>query len=218
VLAGLSGHSSSRAIQSLPFPLLGLHPQRGREVQFIWIFCCLSLLRLMSYLPLLSFGPSTTVPGSAYLLTPPFGFRSASLALPTTCLLCPLLTSAPRSGRLSEPSVAEATRSRSPGVSSTAFRAQPPDLRFASLMDMDFAVSCPLVRRWRLVSGFCPSTRTFAPRFFQTPPRGGSPCVLASPSPPSGWPEDFHLQTAEHAQHTGFYPQYLRSDKAVYKR
>src|SRR5277367_1750510 len=34
------------------------------------------------------------------------------------------------------------------------------------------------------------------------PPRGGSPCVLASPSPPSGWAEDFHLQTAEHAQHT----------------
>ena len=27
----------------------------------------------MSYLPLLSFGPSATVPGSAYLLPPPFG-------------------------------------------------------------------------------------------------------------------------------------------------
>ena len=27
----------------------------------------------MSYLPLLSFGPSATVSGSAYLLTPPFG-------------------------------------------------------------------------------------------------------------------------------------------------
>src|SRR5712691_11625438 len=69
-------------------------------------------------------------------------------------------------------------------------------------MDMDFAVSCPLVRRWRLVSGSCPSTRTFDPCFFQTPPRGGSPCIFTSPSPPSGWAEDFHLQTAEHAQHT----------------
>jgi len=29
----------------------------------------------MSYLPLLSFGPSVTVPGSAYLLTPPFGME-----------------------------------------------------------------------------------------------------------------------------------------------
>jgi hypothetical protein len=27
----------------------------------------------MSYSPLLSFGPSTIVPGSAYPLTPPFG-------------------------------------------------------------------------------------------------------------------------------------------------
>src|SRR5262249_22788653 len=121
-------------------------------------------------------------------------------------LLCLLLTSAPRSGRLSVASVAAATRSRSPGVSSAAFRAQPPDLRFAPLMDMDFAVSCPLVRRWRLISGFCPSTRTFAPCFFQTPPRGGSPCIITRPSPPSGWPEDFHLQTAEHAQHTTKWP------------
>src|SRR5262245_5981853 len=113
-----------------------------------------------------------------------------------------MLTSAPRSGRLSTTSVAEATRRRSPGVSSAAFCAQSPNLRFAHLMDMDFAVSCPLVRRERLISGFCSSTRTFDPCFLQTPPRGGSPCIITRPSPPSGWPEDFHLQTAEHARHT----------------
>src|SRR3981189_504077 len=28
------------------------------------------------------------------------------------------------------------------------------------------------------------------------------PLHLTRPSPPSGWPEDSHLQTAEHAQHT----------------
>src|ERR1039458_6941697 len=28
------------------------------------------------------------------------------------------------------------------------------------------------------------------------------PLHLTRPSPPSGWPEDLHLQTAEHAQHT----------------
>ena len=39
------------------------------------------------------------------------------------------------------------TRRRPPEVSSTAFRAQPPDLQPAPLMDMDFAVTCPLVRR-----------------------------------------------------------------------
>src|SRR5205814_1519437 len=42
-----------------------------------------------------------------------------------------------------------ATRDRSPGVSSIAFGAQPPDLRFAPLMDMDFAMAgiSPLRRR-----------------------------------------------------------------------
>src|ERR1700678_3602686 len=103
---------------------------------------------------------------------------------------------------LSTTSVAEATQDRSPGVISAAFRAQSPDLRFASLMDMDFAVSCPLVRRSPLISGVCPSTRTFVPCFLQTPPRDGSPCIITSPSPPSGWAEDLHLQATEHAQHT----------------
>src|SRR6267142_2277272 len=162
-----------------------------------WIFSRLSLSRFMSYLPLLSFGPSAIVSGSAYLLTPPFG-EPCRRHDP----LCPLLTSALRSDRLTAPSVAEATQSRSPGVSSVAFRAPSPGLRFASLMDMDFAVSGPLVRRPRLVPDVCPSTRTFAVRFLQTSPRGDSPCVIANPSPPSGWVEDFHLQATEHAQHT----------------
>ena len=43
-----------------------------------------------------------------------------------------MLTSAPRSDCLSAASVAEATRSRSPGVSSVTFRAQPPNLRFVN--------------------------------------------------------------------------------------
>ena len=38
------------------------------------------------------------------------------------------------------------TSGRSPEVSSTAFRTQPPDLQPVPLMDMDFAVICPLVR------------------------------------------------------------------------
>jgi len=39
------------------------------------------------------------------------------------------------------------TCGRPPEVSSTAFNAQPPDLQPALLMDMDFAVTCPLVQR-----------------------------------------------------------------------
>ena len=142
-----------------------------------WIFCRLSLLRFMSYSPLLSFGPSVTVSGSAYLLTPPFGLGVPHEPCRQRDLLCLMLTSALRSDCLSTISVATATQSRSPGVSSTAFRAQSPDLRFAPLMDMDFAVGRLLVRHSRLLSGFCPSTRTFVPCFLQTPPRGGSPCI-----------------------------------------
>ena len=39
-----------------------------------------------------------------------------------------------------------ATRNRSPEVSSTAFRTQPPDLQPVPLMDMDFAIIGPLVQ------------------------------------------------------------------------
>ena len=39
-----------------------------------------------------------------------------------------------------------ATHSRSPEVSSTAFRTQPPDLQPVPLMDMGFAIICPLAR------------------------------------------------------------------------
>ena len=62
------------------------------------------------------------------------------------------------------------TYSRSPEVSSTTFRAAPPNLRFAPLMEMGFAKPGPLARRSRLLSGFCPPARTFAPRFLPTPP------------------------------------------------
>jgi len=61
-----------------------------------------------------------------------------------------------------------ATQNRPPGVIPAAFHAQSPDLRFPLLMNMDFAVQGLLVPRWRLLSGFCSSTRVFAPRFFRT--------------------------------------------------
>src|SRR5207247_11103989 len=34
------------------------------------------------------------------------------------------------------------------------------------------------------------------------PSVAGTPLRFANPSPPSGWVEDFHFQTAGHAQHT----------------
>src|SRR5262249_14634445 len=50
----------------------------------IWIFCCLSSVRLIAYWPLLlvrAFGHRSRLGLS---VAPPFGFRSASLALPTS--------------------------------------------------------------------------------------------------------------------------------------
>jgi hypothetical protein len=61
-----------------------------------------------------------------------------------------------------------ATQDRPPGVIPAAFHAQSPDLRFPFLMNMDFAKLGLLVLRWRLISGFCSSTRAFATRFFRT--------------------------------------------------
>jgi hypothetical protein len=115
-----------------------------------WIFRRPASAMAASYSPLPPFGPS--------------GNRSPTMPSADSCaaVRAPHGTLSPDSG----------TRRRSPGVSTAAFRAQPPDLRFAPLMDMDFAVTCPLVRRSRLVSGFYSSARAFAPRFLQTPPRG----------------------------------------------
>ena len=182
VLAGLSGSGIAEdgSVSSL---LASRASPAGKDEKSSspWTFCRLSFLRFMSYLPLLlvpAFGHRSRLSLS---VSPPFGSECLTSFADSHDLLCLMLTSALRSGGLSTTSVAEATPSRSPGVSSTAFRAQSPNLRFAPLMDMDFAVSCPLVRRWRLVSGFCSSTRTFVPCFLQTPPRGGSPCIITRP-------------------------------------
>src|SRR5215471_8601878 len=56
-----------------------------------------------------------------------------------------------------------------------------------TLMDVDFAVSRPLVRHSRLLSGFCPSTCTFVPCFLQTSPCGDSPCIITSPFLHQDW-------------------------------
>jgi len=64
------------------------------------------------------------------------------------------------------------TCSSSPEISSIAFHAQPPNLRFAFLIDRGFAIIGPLARRSRLRSGSCTLARVFAPRFLQTPPHG----------------------------------------------
>src|SRR5215471_2189413 len=93
-----------------------------------------------------------------------------------------------------------------PEVSSTAFRAQPPDLPPVQLVDMGFAVVCQLAphrrplhpvlvhRLARLIHA------SFRPRLATTPLR------FSSLSPPPGWAGDFHPQAVEHVRHTNQKP------------
>src|SRR5215472_4912992 len=50
----------------------------------IWMFCCLSSLRFMAYWPLLLVRAFGNRSRHGLSVAPPFGFRSASLALPTS--------------------------------------------------------------------------------------------------------------------------------------
>jgi hypothetical protein len=94
-------------------------------------------------------------------------------------LLCPLTSATLVKVNRFTLSYESVTRHRSPEVSSTAFDAQPPDLQPVSLMDMGFAVACPLACHRGPPIGSCSSARIFAPRFFQAPPRGECYFTLA---------------------------------------
>ena len=66
-----------------------------------------------------------------------------------------------------------------------------------------FAVACPLAPTVpHLVSGSCPSPRTFVPRFLQTPPRGDALALPLSFGSTHTWTGDFHPQALRHARHT----------------
>ena len=118
-------------------------------------------------------------------------------------LLRPLLTSAARSRRITPPSVPNPGQySRSPAIRLTAFNAQPPNLQPAPLMDVGFAIFCPLARCRRphhpvFVHRLAPLLNaSFRPRLATTPLR------FAITSPPSGCEEDSHLQAVNHARRT----------------
>src|SRR5262245_61811877 len=99
-----------------------------------------------------------------------------------------------------------APRRRLPDVRQTAFTARPPDLPPRSLMTLDFAIACSLVRPGR------PHYPVFVHRaaglfhaFFR-PHLTMTPLRFANPSPSSGWIEDFHLQAVVHTRHTSKRP------------
>jgi len=110
------------------------------------------------------------------------------------------------------------TRSGSPKVSSTAFRAQPPDLPPVHLVEMGFAVVCPLALHRRpphpvLVHRLALLIRaSFTPRLATTPLR------FSSPSPPPGWTGDFHPQAVEHVRHTKKTPEASPPEQRSFRR
>jgi hypothetical protein len=63
------------------------------------------------------------------------------------------------------------TNGRSPEVSSTAFRTQPPDLQPVPLMDMGFAVICPLARHRMPLIRFLFIGSHVCSTLLSTPPR-----------------------------------------------
>jgi hypothetical protein len=99
-------------------------------------------------------------------------------------------------------SLQSGTQHRPPEVRSTAFPARPPDLPPRTLMVVDFAITCSLVRPGRphypvLVHRAAVLLHaSFRPHLAATPLR------FANPSPPSGRVKDFHLRAVDHARHT----------------
>ena len=132
------------------------------------------------------------------------GLPTSNGQWPTRRVLRPLLTSDKRSVDPYEPrspSYALEQSVRPPEVSSTNFHARPPNLRSVPLMDMDFAVICQLVRHSRLYPVLVHRPALLPPASFRQR-FATMPLPLAYPSPPSGWVEELHLHSVEHARHT----------------
>jgi hypothetical protein len=117
-------------------------------------------------------------------------------------VLCPLLTSPMGSERITPLSancrgtpLSEA-HGRPPAVSGHPVRAETPDVYSTARLWMeDFTVACPLVPTVPpLVSGSCPSPRTFIPRCLQMPPREDTLALPLSFGSTHTWTGDFHAQ------------------------
>ena len=159
-----------------------------------WLFCRLPLMSRADYSPLPLLCLRRTVRA----------FIARAANTPSADFCRPVRTD---HSTLSRESTANG---RSPEVSSTAFRTQPPNLQPMRLMNMDFVIICPLVHT-RLASYPVLVHRlvlllraSFRPRLATTP------LHFANPSPPSGWAGDLHPQAVNHARHTkkrgGHYP------------
>ena len=110
------------------------------------------------------------------------------------CLLCRLLTSARRSGRITPSSVpCGDTLQISRGQLSYLLCIGACLIKHRPLWMEGFAVACQLAPTVpHLISGSCPSPRTCVPRVLQTPPRGDALALPWSFGSTHTWTGDFH--------------------------
>jgi hypothetical protein len=166
-----------------------------------WKFSRLSLPRFMSYLPLFSFGPSATVSGLTYPLLH-LSVRSASLVLPTSW---PIMPSADFCSAVRPPCGCLSRRSDTEQISRGKLSRLPCTIAGSTLRTFDgYGLRDKSLARPALA----PNIRFLSidPHVCYTLPSDPAsrrqPLRFTSPSPPSVWAEDFHLQAAEHARHT----------------
>ncbi len=136
----------------------------SKKANSSWLFCRLSLMSHAAYLPL---------PLTCFRRT----VRAFSTIVPTTPAadFCrPVRTSCPILSPVSR------ANGRPPEVSSTAFNAQPPNLQPMPLMDMDFVVSCQLVRCRMPHIGFLFIGSRFCSTLLSDPASRRRPCASLS--------------------------------------
>jgi hypothetical protein len=131
-------------------------------------------------------------------------FHRSGLQRARARLLCRLLTSAGRSRGIAPPSVlCQDAPQISRGKPSYRLCISARFIKHSHLWMEDFAVACQLVPTVpHLISGSCPSSRTFAPRFLQTPPHGDALALHLSFGSTHTWTGGFHPQALRHARHT----------------
>jgi len=101
-------------------------------------------------------------------------------------ILCPLLTSAVPSRRLST-TVAHGRTTDLPGYCALTFTLMPGTYTpVPAVQVLDFEDNGLLIRHRRLVCAFCSSGQRFACGFLRIPPRDGHPCRPANDSPCRG--------------------------------
>src|SRR3954454_6650106 len=125
----------------------------SRKANSSWFFCRLSPMSRAAYSPLPLPSLRRTV----------WAFVRCQTTTPAADFCRPVRTDRSILSPVSR------TNGRSPEVSSTAFRTQPPNLQPVPLMDMDFVVTCQLVRhrmpqiRFLYIGSYVCSTPLLAP-------------------------------------------------------